>query len=101
MVQIVPSWASGLHHLFFISNYSSGTALLELLVKKKKKNSTDVQKNEYFAIRFQPPAKNAGFELLSEHFVVPSTCLERNETRWSHLAMVVATNLVVKHLIKM
>lgn len=49
-----------------------------------------------FAIRLQPPAKNAGFE----HFVVPSTCLEGNETRWSHLAVVVATKLVVKHLIK-
>lgn len=53
-----------------------------------------------FAIRLQPLAKNAGFELLAEHFVVPSTCLEGNETRWSHLAVVVATNLVVKHLIK-
>lgn len=53
-----------------------------------------------FATRLQPPAKNAGFELLAEHFVVPSTCLEGNETRWSHLAVVVATKLVVKHLIK-
>lgn len=52
-----------------------------------------------FAIRLQPPAKNAGFELLAEHFVVPSTCLEGNETR-SYLAVVAATKMVVKRLIK-